>query len=257
MYKTQKWFAITAIFLLLSLTFLPTVQSETQTKKSEELQEVTFEIHTLTGVKEITKKLSTTQIERITVLTEELKNNILTLQEPTATLIAQSEADNKINTILAELQDFGLLSDYSINEVKDLITGKYQQQIKNTRTAKIFEIVANLLDWDIANVLCLTHMEGIMIFDFAPKNILRPWRLLIDFLPRIYAFCLWDITRDGGLPPGPKPGGIYTYGLLGEYEIEAYSTNAFTIGFTGLVIKIPLFLQVAVGFSLFVVARGN
>jgi len=277
MNKTQKWFALAATFIFLSLTCLPAVQSENISEEPEEIQEVTFEIHTLNGVKEITKLLSTEQIERLSVLTEELQSNIQTLQEPTATLAAQSEADNKICTILAELHDYGLLGDFSINAVKDLVTGKYLEQMKDSVEAKRLEKIIKTLDLDIRfggfNVCCYTEMSG-NILNFHPYNFIPMflylwsfnnnkdlyWTIfpfidlikLIEFIPHPTTVGLWIIERgQAGFYQPKVTGHISSLGLLGRQGSTAHDNSpiiVFTLGFTGVIIR--YFGEAAMGFSL-------
>jgi len=276
MNKNEKRFALTATFILLSLTFLPAVQSENTSEKSEELQEITFEIHTLTGVKEITKKLSTSQVERLSVLTEELQNNLQTLQEPTATIVAQSEADNSINTILAELKDYGLLGDYSTKGVKDLLTGEYLKQINISKILKKIELkIDEIIDkiqirystrnirFGGFNLLCKTYVKGRWIINIHPWNFITWLSAAMEIGDHFFALLLDHILHPTSLGFWiiHSPEDVDTLGLLGHGRSNSYYPGAaavimFTLGFTGVVIgrfqgiSPVAFPDTAIGFSL-------
>lgn len=247
-------FSTLAIGLMVSLSFLPMIQGETN---KEITQKITVEIHTPQGITELTKELPIETVEKLSFLLEY----------------------ESIDKALFELKKHGLLGDFSISEVKELITGKYQQK------TRIMEKIEDLLNaapgFDnglVINAFCSFITSHGNAFGFFPYNLPllfyflfneeigdRPYlnlifiyfvlypSLMVDYIPHPTTLGLWKIFAIGhGVGAS-----VYTKGLFGERSIRTtVDINAVTIGFSGIVIIGPGIIQprAAIGFALSVIA---
>lgn len=246
-------FGLTAIFLLVSLSFFPLIGGETLRVAKKE---VTVEVHTPSGMEVITKDLPVDAIERLSVL--------------------QTQGD--IDALLGALDELDLLGAFSIGEIKNLINGNYLQLSGLIEKIKAIEdMVTNQENGLLVNVFCYFETFG-MTWGFFPYNIpfllyhlfyekISSFKklnfillylifypsLLIDYIPHATTIGLWEIWPMGRTPDAH----IRTIGLLGEQAISK-NTNMYgvTIGFTGIIVALPLtYIQRnAIGFTLFTIA---
>lgn len=256
MIKMRKiLFPMISSLLFLSLAFFPLIEGET---KTDVTKEIAIEIHTPQGITELTKELPIETVEKLSFLLEY----------------------ESIDKALFELKKHGLLGDFSISEVKELITGKYQQK------TRIMEKIGDLLNTSpgfdnglVINAFCSFITSHGNAFGFFPYNLPllfyflfneeigdRPYlnlifiyfvlypSLMVDYIPHPTTLGLWRIFAIGhGVGAS-----VYTKGLFGERSIwTTVDINVVTVGFSGIVIIGPGIIQsrAAIGFALSVIAR--
>jgi len=284
-------FAVAAVAILMAASMVPVVGSQhwvdieknreneqrqpsiagAATKSDAEMVEVPVQIHTLDGVKKITRELPIGEVRALSSLFNQTRRAVQTLQASQASSIQKQRAHEVIDTFLRTLKERGLLGDVSVAKMKSLITGGYRTAQKDeagrplTRMAHLFEQNR----WRMG-ATCFFHAWGTVggLFPhnfplFIAMNIVGPDRPLIQnaFLllsvglgltPCPTTIGYWRIRRAGMFNPS---GGIEVRGLGGGGSIElngGESIEAITVGFTGII-----GLHNAIGFCPFIAYKHH
>ncbi len=259
---SRKIFPFIAVIVLLLSTLAPVVNT---TATEEKKQEIVIRIYTLYGVEKVAKKLPTKDIIKLKEMAYKTKECIATLSKENISIIEKMRAEESINLFLYEMKRNGLLGNLTIEEAKNLITGKYisKKSLEIKRRLSMVNFLDDLeLEW---NMMCgmigwgyvvdtciwnlplqilgylggfLTFWTGIFaIFGFIIQAIAVLSWFIIDAIPHPTTIVFW------------RMGNIYTLGLEGEKKSnESMYVIAITIGFTGIVI-LPF---IAIGFCPFV-----
>ena len=261
-------FTFIAITILLLASFIPV--AENAVAREEKIKAVSFrvEIYTMHGVKRIEKKVSLDKAMKLMHIANETGKAIAVLHSKNASFMERAKANAIINSFLYEMKRNELLGEMSIEEAKELITGKYLQKQKNSMEARKIMFILKLLNqngWQV-NALCYFSAFG-AITDIFPWNLIPSLLAFIDYsselisiiiallilFPILLLDCIphpttvgYWIVRPAGMPY--KHAIVDTIGLFGKKttgEFKEGKVIAFTIGFTGVVIFL-----VSMGFTL-------
>ena len=252
--------------------------------------EVPVKIYTLQGIKEIRKELPVNEAIKLQKTVYEAKEAMETLFNKNTSFRERIRANEIIDSLLYEMKRNGLLGEMSIEEAKELITGKYFQKEKNSMEARKIMFISKLLNqngWQV-NALCYLNAGGNIInvhpWNFIPilfinlisnvafslvekHEFIATFLLLtavissfgislMESIPHLTTVGFWVIVQ-GGIPYSPPPGWcgwLHTYGLFGKKGMDLKTKGeqiiVITLGFTGIVLPL-LFIRIAYGFSLF------
>jgi len=277
---------------VLATSILPVVRSENVSPviSNESKVEVPVQIYTLQGIKEIRKELPVSEAIKLQKMAYEAKDAMEILFNKNASFMERIGANAIINSFLYEMKRNELLGEMSIEEAKELITGKYFQKEKNSMEARKIMFISKLLNqngWQV-DALCYLNAGGNIInvhpWNFIPilfinlisnvafslvekHEFIATFLLLtavissfgislMESIPHLTTVGFWVIVQ-GGMPYSPPPGWcgwLHTYGLFGKKGMDLKTKGeqiiVITLGFTGIVLPL-LFIRIAYGFSLF------
>jgi hypothetical protein len=261
--QRETIFAAISAILFVSMAFVPVINADVNRDEASvvEYREVSVEIHTPNGMKTITEELPLYVVERITEL------------------VSTRDDVNK-NELLSLLKAYGLLGDYSVERVKNLITGDcpWQKEI-----AMKMKGLSNRLDPRnrilLVNTGCY-FLTGIgTLFHIFPRNLMA-WALLLyigsqgpgnypseleealtyawfiaSLIPVPTTIGIWNL-RGWHVGNEVHPAHLMTFGLLGKQGLHSMGNIfAVTFGFTGIIIHSAAFGG-AIGFTPATIAVG-
>jgi len=283
-------FAVAAVVILLAASMVPVVGSQhwidiekngenehrqpsvgaAEVQADAQMVEVPVEIHTRSGVRQITRELPIAEARALHSLLNETRDAMELLHGSHASSEQQQGAKEIIDTFLYQMKEYGLLGNLSIQRARELITGK-TEGMRNDIEARKMELMTHSLSqyrWAV-HPMCFFEAEG-KVFGFHPWNcipeFLRYWDgyynlplplqllalplmtsfMLLNTIPHPTTIGFW-IIEPGGMPY--PHGHLSTYGGFGQLSTGEFRTGkaiAFTLGFTGIV----LFGRLGIGFTL-------
>ena len=206
----------------------------------------------LLGIQKITKNISAEVIEKIFLLIDEVN-------------------EKNIDKILHELDKYGLLGNFSIEEARKFVTGSRLQKIFNKNFAKFIGEMNH--SKYLFNTICFFSTGG-FTWSFFPMNLFpmymlyKLWNahtgslvalfilltLCLGYVPHPTTIAFWKVSPTLFGIYG-KSAILYTCGLFDEKHITTTEEDiyAITIGFTGIIITAVLggFLRrCALGFTI-------
>ncbi len=287
-------FAVAAIVILMAASVVPVVGSQQkalteqgdgppvaggETYTDTKMVEVPVEIHTLDGIREITRELPVETVKTLYSTLNQTRKAVQTLHMVQASAEGKREAHHIIDTFLRKLKENGLLGDTSVSRVKSLITGGYRKAHDHARGQRL-PGMAHLFEqngWR-TKAMCYLHAWGgigatfpvkvpiLALTDLLHNLFPDAWRIpiillgilvTVDLIPCPTTIGHWNIGRS--LNPGPAPGagGIEVRGFGGggqHIELDGRETiEAITFGFTGIIFC----LVPAIGFCPFVAYKHH
>lgn len=243
-------FAIIMSLLLLNMPFIQVIDASNK-------KEISVEIYAPNGIWKVTKNISI-----------EAMKHIFSLMNKTN--------EKNIDELLSELNKYDLLGNFSIQEIKELITGEYLQKISVKKNEGLVNRMN--LSKSIFNVFCFFGTGG-FTWSFFPMNFIPMYTLYkfwgplgpsnlflalflllilcFGYIPHTTTTAFW-MVKPTMTPQRVYAASVYTYGLFGEKWIETRgdSIYAITIGFTGIITTFEFIelMRGALGFTLFTYA---
>ena len=227
--RQKTIFAVASAIIFVSVVFVPLISANT--KNDIRLQEISVEIHTLKGVKTISKELSIDAIEKLSFLMNKTQKSL-----------------ENIDDLLLELKNQGLLGDFSIREAKKIITTIFRERLFES---KIFPVPVNALCLIIGYGTNATRLTSeclgyeYLAVVFAKFPLLYPLSILCFAAYMISALRPKLVAPFVGLF-SHETVRVSTIGALGlKSEIRTWSRRSpvpvgfFIAGFTGLWIVVP------------------
>ena len=215
MNKTQKWFALAATFIFISLTFLPIVQSETQNETNQKDKKLVCIKCNLFGFEEnqeTVKELPIEIVDKLFLIIKNIENAVLTIRDKDSSILNKKNAETSIDKEINELKAYGLISkNINSEKIKKIILGQRSESILQKTKDKNPQLTSNGILTALFNKS--DYKENILCFvsGYSPWAILR--YPIFESLFRGYKNILESISPP--VTPRPKgPAYITPLGLL-------------------------------------------